>query len=915
MSSITLVWKYLMGMKRKFIMTFLSIIVLFMIIQGVFIFAFNVQQKEVQLAMNCQAGDLRVSLYKSNASYESRIDVINKINSFRYSLDQNKIGWDGSYAYAPQILQSFEAEIFFVDDFLMSVFGIDNNETNQVYFGKPFAQLLNVNESTIFNFYNLSFSVSYLDFEKTEKLNEFLLGQQSYTDQFNGLFIGNIIIFSDAVLRNSSFHTVEALTYYYTLQYNRSLFESARFSTNYDTVKLLTLEVTSQLELFLTSDIQVHIHNRLLYDFGKIQKITSINLLVFFLFSSPLLLAGLFFYGTTLRSTRKKWLQELYVLWHRGFSRKQSFKFLIEIYLLFDVLILVSMFTILIIESLILGLIIDLTFWLLFSLHILLILLAFILQIQEIYRTCFPDIEKTSIMSAEKGDFKQIIDFILKKPKIRKKYVGMAVGLFVIGILLLNYVQLVLGLQKVFNFNSFPLLFTSSGGPNADYIGVFFTFSGLALVIVSLIIIVIIVLNHLLQFGNILFLGRRKNKEKLRVFQKIFKRSIYKNKKIGFLIFILFFGFSFTWVIVGSTIVEEQNDVGVISTPDMVLIVDKVNQLPEFEENIRTLLTRSEIEVYTSIFHVKGIIITEDKTINIDIKIIDPITLPSFLEEGLDAEIFEFQSTEKVFQRMQEDPTSCVIDMESFTQYGLKRDEDVILSIILDERNYVQNGSIIDIARFDATNPRGSMNQHILIPMQMVDSNLNLTNARYIYMNFKNNNQLNSFREIMYDEYNIPQDAIIVTTQIRDSYLVNYLLFLESTAALVILLISIPVILELFYSNLQTIAKLYSRGFSYKSSLKNVFAQYFIFWFNYSFLGSLIALSLLGMLKWILPKILLGQYRAIHFEISSIIALLGSLISVLLIPIFLVLIVIRLPSHRTRMLSTLILTNEERQIG
>ncbi|MBY8999530.1 MAG: hypothetical protein KGD64_01320, partial [Candidatus Heimdallarchaeota archaeon] len=563
----------------------------------------------------------------------------------------------------------------------------------------------------------------------------------------------------------------------------------------------------------------------------------------------------------------------------------------------------------------VLGLIIDLTFWLLFSLHILLILLAFILQIQEIYKTCFPDIEKTSLISAEKGDFKQIIDFILKKPKVRKKYLGIAGVVFVTGILLLNYVPLLYWLQKVFNFNTFSLLFVSFEGQKEDYMGVFVALSGLILVIVSLTIMVIIVLNRLLQFGNVLFLGRRKNNEKLRVYQKIFKRSIYKNKKIGFLIFILFFGVSFTWIFVGSTIVEEQNSVGSISMPDMVLRVDRANHLPEFEENIRTLLDRSEIEVYTSIFHAQGIIVTEDKTIDITVKIIDPITLPSFLEEGLDVNIFEFQTTEEVFQRMQEDPTSCVIDMESFAKYGIMRDEAVILGILMGNKNYVQNGSIIDVARFDATNPRSGLNQHIMIPLQMIDSNLNLTYAKYIYMNFKDTNQINSFREIMYYEYNIPQDAITVTTQIGESYLVNYLLFLESTAALVILLISIPVILELFLSNLQTIAKLYSRGFSYRSSLRNVFAQYFIFWFNYSFLGSFIAFSLLGVLKWTLPKILLGQYQAIHFEISSIIALIGSLISVLLIPIFLILIVSRLPSYRTKMVSTLILSNEEKQIG
>lgn len=899
MSSIILVWRYIKGMRRKLLLTFVAVIVSYLIVQGIFLFTFSYQQTEVQKAINSIGGDIIIGFDTTNPSYEYINLVLDSLENYSSSVNQDIVEWDGVFVYS---YDSDGHKLFLADNTLCNVLADEVISTEEVLITKPFAISVNTSEGSDLNLYGMNFTVSYLDYSQYSRVT-------SFTDSTVKA------LFNIDVLRNTSFTPYQFFEFYYIAKYDFSLLNDYRPSVVKETTQEFDSIISTNLDTLSGVSSGIGRITKLFDKLSVIEEETREKLVFYFLYSLPILAVCLYFYSLTLKSTKKWWQQDLYQLWQKGFSRKQTFVLLLQIFIIFDMVLFFLFLALFVAESSILGLLVSAEYWLLTGFYTLLFILSFLFQIREIYLFCFPQTEKASIISSQQDDIREAIKYTNTLPKVRKKYLIICGSFLIIGFLLLNFDNIIMWLQNTFHIDSSAILFIYVEGPRSTYTGFFFTLPGLVIVLISSIFIVLLLLTKIFQLSNKIIFERGKNKLESRISLKIFRRSIFNHKKISLLIFFLFFSTSFTWIFINSVLIEQQNNRLYNSVPDLAINVNTLRSYGLDRDDINSLATKPEIDLFTAIYRFNGFMKVREKGVEIEITVIDPTVLPLFLKEGLDTHLFEFHSLKNVFQTMLQQPSSAIIDFESFVDFSLSLDEEVTIVPFIEEQSYFLNMSIYDVSKFDIADPKGRLDSYVAIPIQVFNFSLNITSASTLYLNFKDKNQISSFRKMMYDDYGIPSNVFSFSSTSASTNLENYLFFLESVSFLVIFLISIPLILDIFSSNLHPLAKLYSRGYSFKRIIKRISSHLLLFWNAYALVGCLSAISVLALLKRTIPTLNPGHYYPVHLEATPLILLTSTFLFFLLIQIAISAVLIRMSAYRNKILGQVILSDRENQVG
>ncbi len=892
MSSIILVWRYIKGMRRKLLLTFVSVIVSYLIVQGIFLFTFSYQQTEVQRAINSIGGDIIIGFDTTNPSYEYINLVLDSLENYSSSVNQDIVEWDGVFVYS---YDSDGHKLFLADNTLCNVLADEVISTEEVLITKPFAISVNTSEGSDLNLYGMNFTVSYLDYSQYSRVT-------SFTDSTVKA------LFNIDVLRNTSFTPYQFFEFYYIAKYDFSLLNDYRPSVVKETTQEFDSIITTNLDTLSGVSSGIGRITKLFDKLSIIEEETREKLVLYFLYSLPILAVCLYFYSLTLKSTKKWWQQDLLQLWQKGFSRKQTFALLLQIFIIFDLVLFFLFLALFVAESSILGLLVSAEYWLLIGFYALLFILSFLFQIRTTYLFCFPQTEKTSIVSSEQDDFQEVIKYTNTSPKVRKKYLIICGVFLIIGVLLLNFDKIIFWLHNNFHIDSFFILITYLGDrPFPTYTDFFYRVSGLVIVLISSVIIVLLLLTKFFQLSNKILVERGKNKEERKISLKIFRRSIFNHKTIGFLIFFLFFSTCLTWIFISSVLVEQQDN----SIADLALNPKSLKSFGLDIADINNLTTRPEIELFTVIYRFNGFLKTNEGTLQLKILVIDPATFPLFLKSRFDTSLFEFHSSKNVFQTMLQQSNSSIIDFESYMSSSLFLNEQVTIVPFIEEQSYFLDMSIYDVSKYDIADPRGRLDPYVAISIQAFNFSLNITTASTIYLKFKDKNQISSYKEMLYDDYGITSISSAASTSTSANF-ENYLFFLQSVSFLVIFLISIPLIIDIFSSNLQSLAKLYSRGYSFNRIINRISSNLLLFWNTYALVGCLSAVSVLAFLKLTIPTLYPGQYYSIHFEAAPLILLTSTYLFFLLIQVAISVVLMRVSFYRNKILGQVILSDGEK---
>jgi len=903
---------YIKGMKRPLILSFVSYIVLIIFIQGAFLYSYQVQQNEKNFAINNLSGDSFVYLGFFGQTSSVRSEILNTVEAFSSSFSPEKIEWIGFEIGMSVYFASQFWNVYLFDDILMHLlFSINCNET-EILISKQSALLRNLSINQSVSLFGLNYTISsYLTFEQFTKLDSFTKGKTSYQSlRVHQLLLENAIIINIDSIKSSYFNTT-VQGGVVNIKYSADIFENTNPSRALKLSKKMDNLISEQLWRFTLVGSTQFIDFRLSDDLIDIQEEVNMVLSYYLLLSLPLITAGLIFFIINLRAMSNIWRKHLIKLWYKGFSRRKTYFLLLYIFLIIDFLSLTLIIAILFIEALVMGMIIDLSFLTLVISLLLILLLVVFIQLREIHIICYPKEEFLSLSVTKEKDFQKRIDYLDKKSKFSlKKFVTICV-LLAIGTLLINYTSILFWLKKNFSLDSFFFMY---GSDELSIYRISSTTSliGFVIIIFSLFWLVLGIMHKFREKISFYILGGKKTNDKSKLFLSVFKINLSRRKNLGLVLFILFLSFSFSWLVINSYVeekMEQYKSREIFGLGDICITTSALDNIPNLNDSLTKILNLPEVDNYTYVYWGETFILSNGRMEKIFLRVFDPSIFPKFLEETASYGLFEFQNQEEIFKAMNDNPHNFVIDSSTFAQLSLNLNSSIRIVGAIGSHSFSINGSIAGVSKFDVTQPRRITYPYILVPQQAFSFPIDLNLSKFIYIKIRHDVDKEYFLKKIYNNFLIPIRFVSIASE-QDPYNFNKSInYMQISSFLIILLITIPLIIDVFYSNIHALSKLYSRGFELKRVLRTLIIQIYLFWINYSVLGVVISLIIFAILRKTVPSLNYGYYYSMQYNFPTILIIIFSTIASLIIVSIIIRLVIHVPRFREKVVDYLVVTD------
>jgi len=901
MVSLDLSLKYFKGTKKILFLSFISFIILLIFIQGVFVYSFQVQEKEKNLAINHSSGDALIDLSLNARTSSQRINLLSNVTSFASSLVSEEIDWVGFFIKSQCFLFSDYYDLLFLDEILINTLLNHSFGEHEMLISKQFAILNNLSINNELQIYGLNYTVdALLTYSEFDSIDAFL-NRDSYLSGVSHRFsLEDIIILNINSLTDPYFNeTLYGGTV--SVRYNSKILQKNNPARSLRLSKQLDQKVANQLWRLIAVSTGYDVDFRLTEDFAIVQEQVLFVMSFYLLISIPLIIASLVFFIIILKSNRDIWKQYVKQLWIKGFSRKKSYYLMLQVFFIADLLVVITFISLLLLEAIIFGMLIDFSFLLIVLDLMLMVIILIIIQARELYLLCFPKEEYLSLLVTGKKDFQKKINYLDSKPKLSiKKIVFFCISAS-IGAILINYTNIIFWLQEKMKINSFFALYRS------NMISSWIAWIGFLLLTISVVWLVISIISFIGEKISDFILFRRNLKNKRGLYTAVFKMNLFNRKNIGLVLFLMFFSFGFTFMSINSYVTESifgANSSEVFGFGDVAIVTIGNENFPMLNETLNNIINLPEIESHTFVYYEEVNLTVNNQIETLNLRIIDPYSFPQFLEKAGVYNLFEYQKGDDVFDEMKIYPNSFIVDSGTFSKYSLALENNLTIEGSIDSTPFSINGTLAAVSKFDITRPRGGVYPYVLASFEVFSIPLSLNSTTFIYLEIGENVNSKEFLQRIYNDFSIPINMFSVAIEKDPFGVENSMIFIQIYSYITILLATIPLILDLFYSNMTTLAKLFSKGHSIKQSLQILVYQLWLFWLKYSIMGIISSFAIFALLRNYIPYMFFGGYYAIHYDLTTTLTIILSSLGCFIIVIALSIGVIYGPNLRKKILET-----------
>ncbi|MHA1346331.1 MAG: hypothetical protein ACTSVO_05290 [Candidatus Heimdallarchaeaceae archaeon] len=906
MVSLDLSLKYFKGTKKILFLSFISFIILLIFIQGVFVYSFQVQEKEKNLAINHSSGDALIDLSLNARTSSQRINLLSNVTSFASSLVSEEIDWVGFFIKSQCFLFSDYYDLLFLDEILINTLLNHSFGEHEMLISKQFAILNNLSINNELQIYGLNYTVdALLTYSEFDSIDAFL-NRDSYLSGVSHRFsLEDIIILNINSLTDPYFNeTLYGGTV--SVRYNSEILQKNNPARSLRLSKQLDQKVANQLWRLIAVSKGYDVDFRLTEDFAIVQEQVLFVMSFYLLISIPLIIASLVFFIIILKSNRDIWKQYVKQLWIKGFSRKKSYYLMLQVFFIADLLVVITFISLLLLEAIIFGMLIDFSFLLIVLDLMLMLLILIIIQARELYFLCFPKEEYLSLLVTGQKDFQKKINYLDSKPKLSIKRITFFCITASVGAILINYTNIIFWLQEKISMNSFFALY-GSNRVSVYRISSWIAWVGFLLLSITVIWAVLSTISFIGEKTSNLILFRRNLKSKRGLYTAVFKMNLFKRKNIGLVLFLMFFSFGITFMSINSYITESifrSNTSEVYGFGDVAIVTIGNENYPMLNETLNSIINSPEIESYTLIYYDEVNLTINNQIETLNLRIIDPYSFPQFLEKTGIYNLLEYQQMDDVFNKMKMYPNSFVIDSGTFSKYSLALENNLTIEGAIDSTPFSINGTLAAVSKFDITRPRGGVYPYVLASFEAFSIPLSLNSTTFIYLEIGENANSKEFLQRIYNDFSIPINMFSIAIEKDPFGVENSMIFIQIYSYITILLATIPLILDLFYSNMTTLSLLHSKGHSIKQSLRILVYQLWLFWLNYAMVGITTSFAIFALLRNYIPYMFFGDYYAIHYDLTTILIIILSSLGCFIIVIALSIGVIYGPNLRNKILET-----------
>ncbi len=842
------------GMKKEFMSSYLTLLLIFIYIQGLIVFSLAIERNYIDIALENKV-DFHISFDQERTAIEKFQQIpelasnySDSLTSKGYSHSSGLVG-SSSYISMPRYFH-----YFFEDSLLLSFFNTSLNE-NEILITNSVAAQYNLSVGSSFIFNNYSYNVQ----EILPLGPQILISEVLYQVQHGETTSSSSLLFEFIIFPFSAFNITDRDHidfFYYFIRYDRSLFSGLQYNALLSTTSSLNSIAESHLFIFEQSHITLSYHS-LLYDRISLIRsdIVNFNLLFFLLTFSVLL--SLFYFTSTFNVQLKEALHRVCVkLWMRGFSRRQTFGKLFFLFFFLSVFLLLLAILFNLFYILILGA--NISIFLLSSIILCLsFLFFFLLQLRFLFSLTSPKEEAFSLISTSTQELKEFISSLSSSFQI----VSMKKKVFLVILCVVSLFSGLASLSPIISIHLSPLLKLNIFSYLADaFTQYFFSrdihdpsyeyfragFVDYTLSIIFSIFIFSSLLFWILYFPLIsskfrsLSFKHIKDPYHSSILLKVFKSSIYKKKHIGKLLRLLFLFPLFTLPIVNFFITESQQSHLPLNNGDIVI---NCSHTTFNSKALEQLLVTSAVRTYLPLYQGEGTVISDTNYFR-ELYFFDPSLVLEYAKETT-SYAFLKHSFSTVLTAMANNPANVILDSENFYRYHHYIYQDITI------RGHM-SGYIFNITAtiFDTTNTNiiepGSKNymprqQCNFISTSALDFQLNISSSKFIFISLNEGHDTEEFVGKLIKFANINSWAITFkSSQNSSSYVIPLIYWtILSTLAVLSLILSF----QLYRGDSLLLAKLKIRGYSIKNLLISRVFFNLLYWLSSA--GMIIGLTLI----------------------------------------------------------------------